>query len=458
VPLSSGLSGANRPDGEFLISLIDAIPKIKGKVGAPLFRPGCVVADKAYTWRSNIVALGIRGIEAWLPEKGTDEGRHLGVFRWVVEPTIAWLHQFRRLRVRYERRADIYQAFLTLGCIVILARVRFRARHLALRQQDWSLLRSGKRYQAGKPQGCRRDYEQRANSVAAPHRLRPPLERRLLHHSALLWYKSSRRKERIAALSGDNPETLRRETMGHLRYAFAVAAFAGSPALADITFFTDHEAFTEFNVLDGKFLKGIEDFEESTVGVGDKIPFPNSLQNGVPRPTFDFGIDATNLIIQTNVTFGPCPPTPNPSSSPTALWVNGPGFIGSNSVKIGTDEFLTNDFSSIDLIFTTHDKTGVGVDVSTYQGFNAGHNGFIFCVYDQFDNILGTFAMGPNPSEPDKNFFGVWSAIPIGRVNVWGIFTQPQPFAVDNIEMWVPAPGALAMLGLGGIAAMRRRR
>lgn len=122
VPLSCTLSGANRPDGEFLIPLIDAIPKIKGKIGAPVFRPEAVVADKAYTWLRNKVALGIRGIEAWLPEKGTDEDRHLGVYRWVVERTIAWLHQFRRLRVRYERRDDIHEAFFTIGCIMICHR------------------------------------------------------------------------------------------------------------------------------------------------------------------------------------------------------------------------------------------------------------------------------------------------------------------------------------------------
>jgi hypothetical protein len=95
VPLSCTISGANRPDGEFLIPLIDAIPKIKGKVGAPVFRPEVVVADKAYTWASNRMDLSLRGVGAWLPEKGTDEDRHLGVSRWVVERTIAWLRQFR---------------------------------------------------------------------------------------------------------------------------------------------------------------------------------------------------------------------------------------------------------------------------------------------------------------------------------------------------------------------------
>jgi len=39
-----------------------------------------------------------------------------------VERAIAWLYQCRRLRVRYERRADIHQDFLSLGCILICFR------------------------------------------------------------------------------------------------------------------------------------------------------------------------------------------------------------------------------------------------------------------------------------------------------------------------------------------------
>ena len=40
-------------------------------------------------------------------------------FLGVVERTFAWLNQFRRLRVRYEKRADIHEAFLSLGCALI---------------------------------------------------------------------------------------------------------------------------------------------------------------------------------------------------------------------------------------------------------------------------------------------------------------------------------------------------
>src|SRR5215469_4514707 len=38
--------------------------------------------------------------------KFTDE-LGLGRWRWVVERTFAWFNQFRRLRIRYEKRADI---------------------------------------------------------------------------------------------------------------------------------------------------------------------------------------------------------------------------------------------------------------------------------------------------------------------------------------------------------------
>jgi len=31
----------------------------------------------------------------------------------------AWLNQFRRLRVRYEKRGDIHEAFQSLGCALI---------------------------------------------------------------------------------------------------------------------------------------------------------------------------------------------------------------------------------------------------------------------------------------------------------------------------------------------------
>lgn len=40
----------------------------------------------------------------------------------MVERTFAWLHNFRRLRTRYERRAELHLAFMQLGCAVVCVR------------------------------------------------------------------------------------------------------------------------------------------------------------------------------------------------------------------------------------------------------------------------------------------------------------------------------------------------
>jgi transposase len=46
----------------------------------------------------------------------------LGRYWWVVERTLSWLNRFRRLKIRYEHRADIHLAFLQLGCDLISLR------------------------------------------------------------------------------------------------------------------------------------------------------------------------------------------------------------------------------------------------------------------------------------------------------------------------------------------------
>ncbi|MEW4491124.1 transposase [Thalassoglobus sp. JC818] len=40
--------------------------------------------------------------------------------RWIVERTIAWLQNFRRLVVRYENHAHLFEGFVQLACVMIL--------------------------------------------------------------------------------------------------------------------------------------------------------------------------------------------------------------------------------------------------------------------------------------------------------------------------------------------------
>ena len=84
---------------------------MRGKRGRPRRRPASLLGDRAY--RSKPAATrscaGSR-IRPLVGAKGSSHGSGLGKQRWVVERTISWLHQHRRLRIRYERRADIHEA------------------------------------------------------------------------------------------------------------------------------------------------------------------------------------------------------------------------------------------------------------------------------------------------------------------------------------------------------------
>jgi hypothetical protein len=63
-----------------------------------------------------------RGIDLELAKRRTPHGSGLGVFRWVVERTMSWLHQFRRLRVGYDRRDDIHQWLYDMAEVLITFR------------------------------------------------------------------------------------------------------------------------------------------------------------------------------------------------------------------------------------------------------------------------------------------------------------------------------------------------
>jgi IS5 family transposase len=119
TPLACLISAANRHDHLFLAAALDAIPPIRRPRGRPRHRPDKLHADKAYDYPVNRRACRARHIKARIARRGIDSSQTLGRHRWVVERTLAWLNCFRRLTIRYERRADIHQAFLTLGCAVI---------------------------------------------------------------------------------------------------------------------------------------------------------------------------------------------------------------------------------------------------------------------------------------------------------------------------------------------------
>ncbi|WP_394144785.1 IS5 family transposase, partial [Burkholderia multivorans] len=110
TPIAAILTGANRNDVTQLVPLIEAIVPIGGVRGRPLSRPGRVYADRGYDHDKYRRILHERNIPTSIARRGHPHGSGLGKVRWVVERTHAWLHHFRRLRTRFERRADIHEA------------------------------------------------------------------------------------------------------------------------------------------------------------------------------------------------------------------------------------------------------------------------------------------------------------------------------------------------------------
>ena len=119
TPLAGTLTGANRHDVTQLIPLVDAIPPVRGKPGNPLRKPGEVMGDRGYHDEKRRLTLSGRGIPTAIARRGDPHGSGFGILRYVVEQTIALLHQFRRLRTRFDKRADIHETFLTIGCALI---------------------------------------------------------------------------------------------------------------------------------------------------------------------------------------------------------------------------------------------------------------------------------------------------------------------------------------------------
>jgi len=125
TPLAWSLTGGNRNDVTQLIPLLERVPNVRGLVGRPRKRPEQVVGDRGYDHDKYRRLVRKRGIRPVIARRKTGHGSGLGSLRWVVERTFAHLHQFKRLLVRYERRADMHEAMLALGCCLVCFR-RYR--------------------------------------------------------------------------------------------------------------------------------------------------------------------------------------------------------------------------------------------------------------------------------------------------------------------------------------------
>jgi hypothetical protein len=104
--------------------MLDAIPPCSGRRGQPRCWPGTFQGDGAYGIKAIVVAVMQRRVKALLAPYGKarkEHGSGLGKTRYVVERTLSWVGNFRRLKLCYERFGEHFQAFHELAAGLICA-------------------------------------------------------------------------------------------------------------------------------------------------------------------------------------------------------------------------------------------------------------------------------------------------------------------------------------------------
>ncbi len=105
TPLGVTLSGADLHDSMILALTLNAVPSVWRGGGRPRRRAAKLHADKGYDYERCHRECRTRSVTPRIAHRGSESGQKLGRHRWVVERAFAWLARFRRLAVRYERKA-----------------------------------------------------------------------------------------------------------------------------------------------------------------------------------------------------------------------------------------------------------------------------------------------------------------------------------------------------------------
>jgi transposase len=122
VPLAVVPAAANMAEVDVAEPALADLPAgVAVPAGAP------VVADKGYDsdpLRERLAAAGFTLVSPHRANRAkppTNDGRQLRRYRrrWLVERTNAWLQNFRRVVVRWERYSYVYHGFVQLACALI---------------------------------------------------------------------------------------------------------------------------------------------------------------------------------------------------------------------------------------------------------------------------------------------------------------------------------------------------
>jgi transposase len=130
IPLGGTLASASPSEVKLIEATLDQVKVPRGGRGRPRKRMPRLIADKGYDSDPLRKRLKQRGIDLICPHRRNrtkpklQDARKLRRYRrrYKIERTFAWLGNFRRLVVRYDRLITVYRAFFHLACLIITLR------------------------------------------------------------------------------------------------------------------------------------------------------------------------------------------------------------------------------------------------------------------------------------------------------------------------------------------------
>jgi transposase len=120
VPLAVAVAGANAHDKTLVQATLRrfAVRRPRPKPGE---RKQHFCGDKGYDSSDVRTLLYQRGYTLHIKSRGQEETERRSnpryrARRWVVERSHSWINRFRRLLIRWEKKAENYEAFLHFAC------------------------------------------------------------------------------------------------------------------------------------------------------------------------------------------------------------------------------------------------------------------------------------------------------------------------------------------------------
>lgn len=125
VPIGLAVAGANRNDFKLVKETLESIPVERPVAGEE--QPQGLCLDKGYDYDEVRELAQEFGYTAHIRSR-REEAQSLKrnarrkARRWVVERTHSWLNRFRRILIRWEKKADNYLGLLHFACAIITYR------------------------------------------------------------------------------------------------------------------------------------------------------------------------------------------------------------------------------------------------------------------------------------------------------------------------------------------------